>query len=80
MIEELSRGERCVCELTSMIGADISTVSKHLSMLKNVGIVKYDKRGSKIFYSLRVPCILKFLSCVEKVLQANAKDGVAMIK
>jgi ArsR family transcriptional regulator len=32
IVDELSRGERCVCELTEMIGADMSTVSKHLSM------------------------------------------------
>ncbi|MCL5271670.1 MAG: metalloregulator ArsR/SmtB family transcription factor, partial [bacterium] len=37
MVEELSKGERCVCELTEMVGADVSTVSKHLSVLKNAG-------------------------------------------
>jgi len=30
LVEELSRGERCVCELTEMVGSDMSTVSKHL--------------------------------------------------
>ena len=40
IIEELSRGERCVCELTRMVGDDTSTVSKHLSILKNKGIVQ----------------------------------------
>jgi DNA-binding transcriptional ArsR family regulator len=39
IVDELSRGERCVCELTEMIGADVSTVSKHLALLKNAGIV-----------------------------------------
>ena len=74
MIDELSRGERCVCELTEMVGADISTVSKHLSLLKNAGIVRDEKRGSQVFYSLRVPCVLNFFSCVESVLETMAKD------
>lgn len=39
IIEELQNTERCVCELTEMIGADISTVSKHLSVLRQAGIV-----------------------------------------
>ena len=30
ILEELNKGERCVCDLTEMIGADVSTVSKHL--------------------------------------------------
>lgn len=72
IVDELSRGERCVCELRDMIGADISTVSKHLSVLKQAGIVSDEKRGLQVWYSLRVPCILKFFGCVEDVLDANA--------
>ena len=70
IVDELSRRERCVCELRDMVGSDMSTVSKHLSILKNAGIVVDEKRGSQVFYSLRVPCILNFFSCVESVLQA----------
>ena len=73
IVDELSRQERCVCELRDMVGADMSTVSKHLSILKNAGIVAVEKRGSQVFYSLRVPCILKFFSCVESVLQATPR-------
>lgn len=80
MVEELSRGERCVCELTEMVGADVSTVSKHLSVLKNVGIVQDDKRGSQVFYSLLVPCVLKFFSCVESVLAARAQGQAELTK
>lgn len=80
VVDELSRGERCVCELTEMVGADMSTVSKHLSVLKQAGIVEDEKRGVQIWYRLRVPCILNFFSCVEDVLKANverARQSVA---
>ena len=73
MVDELSRGERCVCELTEMVGADTSTVSKHLALLKNAGIVADEKRGSQVFYSLRTPCVLRFLSCIESVIVTQAK-------
>lgn len=73
MVDELSRGERCVCELTEMVGADVSTVSKHLSVLKNAGIVADEKRGSQVFYTLVMPCVLNFFSCVETVLRSRAK-------
>ncbi len=74
IVEELDKKECCVCELTELIGADMSTVSKHLAVLKNAGVVIDEKRGSKVFYKLRVPCILKFFGCVESVLQACAKE------
>ena len=80
MVDELSRGERCVCELTEMVGDDISTISKHLSILKNAGIVADEKRGTKVFYSLRVPCVLDFFSCVEAVLKSNAGEQAALVE
>jgi DNA-binding transcriptional ArsR family regulator len=75
IVDELARtGKRCVCELTEMIGADMSTVSRHLAMLKNAGIVEDEKRGAQVYYSLRVKCVLNFFECVESVLKCNAKD------
>lgn len=75
VVDELARGERCVCELTEMIGSDISTVSKHLSVLKQAGIVEDQKRGVQVWYRLRVPCILNFFGCVEDVLKANVTQA-----
>ena len=72
IVDELARnGERCVCELTEMVGADISTVSKHLALLKAAGIVVDDKRGNMVYYRLRVPCIVNFFECIESVLRGS---------
>ena len=73
IVEELARGERCVCELHEMVGGDLSTVSKHLARLRNAGLVLVDKRGTMVFYRLRVPCILNFFDCVDRVMQADAE-------
>lgn len=66
IVDELSRGERCVCELTKMVGADISTISKHLSQLRAAGIIASDKRGMQVYYRLLTPCILQLFSCVNR--------------
>jgi len=80
IVDELSRRQRCVCELTEMIGADMSTVSKHLAVLKGVGIVQDEKRGSQVYYKLRLPCILNFFGCVESVLKTTAEEQLALVK
>jgi DNA-binding transcriptional ArsR family regulator len=80
MLTELADGERCVCKLTEMVGADPSTVSKHLALLKNAGIVADDRRGAQVFYTLRTPCLLNFLNCVESVLKANAEAQLELAK
>jgi ArsR family transcriptional regulator len=71
VVDELANGERCVHELTEMVGADMSTVSKHLSILKSVGIVQDEKRGSEVYYSLRMGCVLGFFDCIEAVLKGG---------
>jgi ArsR family transcriptional regulator len=77
IVDELARGERCVCELTDMIGAEMPTVSRHLSVLRNVGILEDEKRGAQVFYRLRVPCVLDFFRCIEAVQgNGNGKQGV----
>jgi len=80
LVDELSRGERCVCELTRMVGADMSTVSKHLAVLKASGIVEDEKRGSQVFYALCTPCVMNFFACVERVLKTNARAQAALAR
>jgi len=80
MVDVLSKGEQSVRELTEMVGDDISTISRHLSVLKNTGIVVDEKRGTRVFYTLRIPCVLRFFSCVESVLRANAKAQAALVE
>lgn len=80
IIDELQKQERCVNELTEMVGADTSTVSKHLSVLKNAGLVTDEKRANCIYYTLRCMCILDFINCVEDVLTARAEDHKRVMK
>jgi ArsR family transcriptional regulator len=80
LVDELARGERCVCDLTRMVGADISTVSKHLAVLKAVGIVTDDKRGSQVYYALRMRCVLGFFACCEAVMQEAAHGRAALVE
>ncbi len=79
ILEELGQQERSVGELTDMIGSDISTVSKHLSILKTEGIIIDEKRGSSVFYKLRCKCVLNFYECVEGVIKANAEEKAGLL-
>ena len=72
LVEQLAQGERCVCELTEGVGTDISTVSRHLAQLKAAGIVASERRGQKVFYRLRTPCVVNFFGCIEGVLDESA--------
>jgi DNA-binding transcriptional ArsR family regulator len=79
LVDRLSREECSVAELTEAVGADMSTVSKHLSVLKTAGLVLDDKRGNQVFYRLAAPCVLDFFSCIESVLHSQLQTQIDLI-
>ena len=66
IFEELSKKERCVCELTALVGDDITTISKHLSIMKEAGLVGNNRDGNRVVYFLKDHTALNFVTCVEK--------------
>ncbi len=80
MAEKLANGEKCVWELAENINADFSTISKHLAVLKQAGVVIDVKRGKQVYYRLKVPCILNFMPCIEAVLQVTAQTHIELMR
>lgn len=66
IVNALADGEKCVADLTARVGLDISTVSNHLSILRGVGILLDERRGTQVFYSIRNRCVLKIFCCLEE--------------
>lgn len=75
----VEKGECCVCELTKVIGSDASTVSRHLAELKNVGIIRSDKRGQMVFYHLHVKCVVRVFECIKSVAKSNANHHAKLL-
>jgi ArsR family transcriptional regulator len=79
IVETLGKLPHCVCELTAMIGADTSTVSKHLSVLKSAGVVIDEKRGNQVFYSLACPCVLDAVSRLTPLLEQKLRHYTVIL-
>ena len=79
IVESLKSADHCVCELSEMIGADMSTVSRHLSILKRAGIVTDRKEGTTVYYSLACDCLGGMLSGVENVLRMKLESQQAAL-
>lgn len=74
IVEEVAEGERCVCDLVDAIGSSWSTVSRHLLVLKEAGLVADEKRGLQVFYRLALPCVPSFLDCLDAAKQGEAVE------
>jgi ArsR family transcriptional regulator len=75
MVDELAQGPLCVNDIRARVGSDLSTISRHLAVLKNVGILKDEKKGLQVFYTLRCPCVADFFACAEKVLRLTGRKS-----
>ncbi|EEO27917.1 ArsR/SmtB family transcription factor [Oxalobacter paraformigenes] len=80
MVDALRKGEKCVCDLQSLVGDDMSTVSRHLSVLKTAGIVDSEKRGTNIYYRLAMCCLDQFLHCTADAIRRQARDKLDKLK
>src|SRR5260370_27612887 len=68
----LRPGELCVCKITELFGLAPSTMSKHLSILHQAGLVEARKEGRWMYYRLPVngatPIARQAVPCLEKAL------------
>jgi len=68
MLLALQNGELCVCQITELMGLAMSTVSKHLSILYQAGLLNARKEGRWMYYSLP-----------SKGAPTAAREGVAWV-
>ncbi|KPK65842.1 MAG: hypothetical protein AMK73_01745 [Planctomycetes bacterium SM23_32] len=77
--EFLRGGECCVCDIAEHVGAERSNVSRHLGLMVNAGVLESRKDGLWVFYRLKTPCVLEFLSCASRVLREQMEDARAAL-
>ncbi len=80
IVDKLTAGECCVCEFVNELKVDFSTVSKHLSVLKNAGLISDEKRGQQVFYRLQMHCVGEFNRCIDNFLSRRGNDQKVCLK
>lgn len=79
MVHALRDGEKCVCDLQALVGDDMSTVSKHLSVLREAGVVVSEKRGTNIYYRLALCCLDTFLNCTGQLIEQRIAAQLSLL-
>lgn len=79
MVARLAAGDASVGELVKAVGDDVSTISKHLAILRQAGVLSDRKDGNRVLYTLRCPCIMGFIHCIDDVILEDAERGLACV-
>lgn len=77
IVRRLAQGEARVADLVAQLGLAQSTVSKHISCLRDCALVQGRPEGRQVFYSLSRPELLDLLASAEVVLAATG-NAVAL--
>ncbi len=80
ILELLEQGPRCVTELTEAVGSDITTVSKHLAIMRRAGLVRDVKRGTYSEYSLVCDCVTHLVDCIEGGMEDQSGNPSTLAK
>lgn len=73
IMESLMHGEQCVNDLTDMAGCDVTTLSKHLAVMKKAGLLLCEKRGLKVYYQIACPCFAEFFRCIDLIASSRSE-------
>lgn len=80
IIELLKKGEMCVCEMLPLLGEEQANVSKHLSILRQAGIVEFRKEGVSSYYRIKNKEVLDILEKTEKMVQKELLQTAKLAK
>ncbi|MBE3609289.1 ArsR/SmtB family transcription factor [Campylobacter californiensis] len=84
IVEILGDKSMSVSEICESLNKEQATISKHLSVLKSAEILKGEKSGLHVFYSVDICCLPNFLECINRILEEkitkNSKNARSIIK
>ena len=68
IIELLRKGEMCQCDIIPSIGQSQPTVSRHLSLLEENGVLTSRKDGVRMLYQISDPKVLEIIDLVTSLI------------
>ncbi len=80
IVDFLSGGEKCVCEIVKIAGGERTNISKHLSILQKADILSSRKDGLWVYYKVNMCCVNNFLSCAKEIIKHHLKKRMILLK
>jgi len=75
ILEYLSSGERCVCDIISELGLEQSNVSQHLAVLRRENLIESRKQGLQVMYRIKHLEILAVLQKAQELIANEVNDN-----
>lgn len=80
ILELLSEGDKTVNEIQTILGSEGSAVSQQLAVLRSKNVVKGNKDGTSVIYSLRDPLIKDLLVVAKQIFDNHLVDAISLLE
>lgn len=80
ILQMLTVGERCVCEMIEEIDIEQSNLSQHLGILKKQGLIDSRKDGQKVIYWIAYPSVNELIRAAEQTLSEQIAHSQGLLK
>jgi len=77
ILEILRTGERCQCEIIPILNQSQPTVSRHLKLLEDIGLIQSWKDGTRVIYKVIDPCVFTLLDAIDENMIALISKELA---
>jgi ArsR family transcriptional regulator len=76
----LKDGEKCQCEIIPKMKEDQSNISRHLTHMRDLGILESRREGVSIYYKIKDKKIFSLLSLVDEMVKTEIKEKAKQVK
>jgi ArsR family transcriptional regulator len=80
ILELLKEGEKSISDLLPILGIDQSAISRHLSILRNAGLIRGRKQGVNVYFSISDERVLKLLELATEIVRERNKRLLESLK
>jgi ArsR family transcriptional regulator len=76
----LRDGEQCQCKIIPFMKEDQSNISRHLTHMRDLGILESRKEGVSVYYKIRDRRVFSLLSLVDQMVKADIREKAKRFK
>jgi DNA-binding transcriptional ArsR family regulator len=76
----LKDGEQCQCKIMPRMKEDQSNISRHLTHMRDMGILESRKEGVSVYYKIRDKRIFRLLFLADQMIKAEIEDKAKRVK
>jgi len=76
----LKDGEKCQCKIIPFMREDQSNISRHLTHLRDIGILESRREGVSVYYRIKDKRVFSLLSLVDQMVKAEIKEKAKRVK